>query len=299
MFFVGRPREGRKIRRKEGVVDEGSEVTAQTIDGRETAITGEDIQLVEELSASADMPLDVGAEERFKTLHYRNEEGRYVVPILLKPSTNHLGDSETVALERLGGLERKFAKTPDLKDEYSKFFKEYARVGLMSLEQRNVRKYYIPHHAVLKASSSTRRLRVAILWRHDPHMDIPIEEFQLNTVTGLTSSPFLVMRLLQQLSHDEAENFTFAASIVARDFLVDYLVSGASSPYLAKQLMNELTSLLKAGGFQHHKSLRYCKGYLLMNASPALWKLKFSCDEELPETCVEGIDRTTSCIIES
>ncbi|KAG8236835.1 hypothetical protein J437_LFUL017119 [Ladona fulva] len=83
---------------------------------------------------------------------------------------------------------------------------------------------------------------------------MPIEEFQLNTVTyGLTTSPFLAMQVLQQLSEDEALNFPLAASIVPRDFFVDDLVSGASSPDLAKRLVKELISLLKAGGFQLHK----------------------------------------------
>ncbi|KAG8238360.1 hypothetical protein J437_LFUL018128 [Ladona fulva] len=62
------------------------------------------------------------------------------------------------------------------------------------------------------------------------------------------SSSFLTMRVLQQLSLDEAKKFPFAASVVPRDFFVDDLVSGASSPDFG------------------------------------LWKLKFGWDEELAET---------------
>jgi hypothetical protein len=53
--------------------------------------------------------------------------------------------------------ERKFAKNPELKLEYSKFIQEYLQL-VKNLPDKN--SIYLPHHAVLKESSTTTRLRV-------------------------------------------------------------------------------------------------------------------------------------------
>jgi hypothetical protein len=65
---------------------------------------------------------DENAELQFKSLHYREESGRYVVPILFKEesSDGSLGHSQTQALKRYSNLERKLAHDVYLQAEYNK-----------------------------------------------------------------------------------------------------------------------------------------------------------------------------------
>jgi len=65
-----------------------------------------------------------------------------------------------------------------------------------------------------------------ILWRNNP--EEPIKVYKLNTVTyGLTSSPYLAIRTVQQLAADERQNYPEAADIIAQDMYVDDLLTGA------------------------------------------------------------------------
>lgn len=160
--------------------------------------------------------------------------------------------------------------------------REYEDLGHMQVVPRLAEylgKYYIPHQAVIKESSSTTKLRVVfdasckttngtslndimfigpklqqeitdillrwrsykiaftadiekmyrqikiaeedqdfhrILWRFDTKE--PIREYKLKTVTYRTASaPYLAIRTLQQLAHEEKQNYPNAAKIALRD----------------------------------------------------------------------------------
>ncbi|XP_062704102.1 uncharacterized protein LOC134286501 [Aedes albopictus] len=62
------------------------------------------------------------------------------------------------------GMERRFAANPELKAMYAEFIREYLELGHMKeVEQdagEEVRRYFLPHHAVLKPDSTTTKLRV-------------------------------------------------------------------------------------------------------------------------------------------
>lgn len=91
-----------------------------------------------------------------------------------------------------------------------------------------------------------------ILWRFSPHD--PIQDYKLNTVTyGVSSSPFLALRTLLQLSQDETQNFPRAAEILATDTYVDDIITGANTYEQALSLQKELILLLKSGGFELRK----------------------------------------------
>jgi len=68
------------------------------------------------------------------------------------------------ALHRFLSLERKLQRNPELHSEYCEFMNEYMKLGHMSLIEDPVLQtgqyYYLPHHAVFKASSSTIKMRV-------------------------------------------------------------------------------------------------------------------------------------------
>lgn len=104
-------------------------------------------------------------EEHFNSTATRDTEGRYTVAIPFKENLEQLGNSRHHAEKRLHNLERKLDAQPDIREEYTKFLEEYESLGHMS-EVTNKEElythsgYYLPHHAVYKANSTTTKLRV-------------------------------------------------------------------------------------------------------------------------------------------
>ncbi|XP_037957528.1 uncharacterized protein LOC119687322 [Teleopsis dalmanni] len=90
-------------------------------------------------------------------------DGRIEVQLPFKESPLLLGDSYNVALKRFHSLERRLSHNCDLKYQYTNFMKEYEQLNHMT-EVQNVNlkqpHYFIPHHYVLKPSSTTTKLRV-------------------------------------------------------------------------------------------------------------------------------------------
>ncbi|XP_011859379.1 PREDICTED: uncharacterized protein LOC105556878 [Vollenhovia emeryi] len=104
---------------------------------------------------------DVECESHFVRTTTRDEDGRYTVRLLFRDTDKRLGESRTGALRRLLALERKFDMNAVLKREYSKVIDEYLNLGHMSLiENPDDDGYYMPHHAVIKESSNTTKVRV-------------------------------------------------------------------------------------------------------------------------------------------
>ncbi|XP_046745774.1 uncharacterized protein LOC124411010 [Diprion similis] len=91
-----------------------------------------------------------------------------------------------------------------------------------------------------------------IFWRKDSSLEI--NTYRLRTVTyGLTCAPFLAIRVLRQLAHDERDRFPIGASALSSDVYVDDVLSGADDITSALIKQNELIELLKAGGFTLRK----------------------------------------------
>lgn len=91
------------------------------------------------------------------------EDGRIMVKLPLKEDPKCLGDSKDIAMRRFLSMERKLNKNPTLKEDYTKFLKEYEDLGHMSLIEDSsvgVPNYYIPHHCVLRPESVSTKLRV-------------------------------------------------------------------------------------------------------------------------------------------
>ncbi|XP_017763967.1 PREDICTED: uncharacterized protein LOC108553538 [Eufriesea mexicana] len=92
------------------------------------------------------------------------------------------------------------------------------------------------------------RKYLRILWRREP--EETIKTYQLNTLPfGLTCSPFLAVRSLQQLAEDEKDSHPRAAAILLRDFYIDDLQTGAETLEEACEIRDELIKLLRKGGF--------------------------------------------------
>ncbi|XP_020297156.1 uncharacterized protein LOC109861769, partial [Pseudomyrmex gracilis] len=104
-------------------------------------------------------------EQHFLKNVTRNSQGRFVVKLPIKEQVlRRLGDSRDIALKRLRSLERRFQRDPDLKDQYTRFIKEYLSLGHMRLlDSQSVddsMSCYLPHHCVYKVTSQSRKLRV-------------------------------------------------------------------------------------------------------------------------------------------
>ncbi|GFV78772.1 integrase catalytic domain-containing protein [Trichonephila clavipes] len=206
----------------------------------------------------------------FGNTHVRNEDGRYVVRLPFHSSPSKLGDSRESAIRRFKSLEHSLIKKPAIYSQYRDFMQEYLTLGHMELVPKNDyakrEAYYLPHHAVLRDSSTTK-LRVVfdasakstsgyslndILMRDNPKETV--KEYRLTTVTyGTSCAPYLSTRTLTQLAFDERERYPLASFATLHHFYVDDLLSGAATEKEAVELVWQLKEMMKKGGFNLRK----------------------------------------------
>ncbi|XP_014206026.1 uncharacterized protein LOC106637667 [Copidosoma floridanum] len=87
-----------------------------------------------------------------------------------------------------------------------------------------------------------------IVWAADPSQ--PPTHYQLLTVTyGESCSPYLSLRTPQQLCQGEGHNWPEAVSAALCDCYADDFLSGADDVTVAWRLRDQLSGLMKAGGF--------------------------------------------------
>ncbi|XP_058817306.1 uncharacterized protein LOC131680609 [Topomyia yanbarensis] len=228
-------------------------------------------------------------ESHFQNTVSRDITGRYIVQYPKRMGFHKMvGASMYTALHRFQQLERRLNRDPELRKQYDDFLQEYINMGHMRLvckieDAQNEKQLtcYLPHHPVLKESSSTTKLRVvfdgsaktstnhslndALLTGpviQDELLDImirfktsdPIQIYELQTVTyGLSPSSYLATRVLQQVAKDDGNNYKLAAAVVMEDFYMDDFLCGADSIENAKKLRCEVQTLMAGGGFQLRK----------------------------------------------
>lgn len=135
----------------------------------------QDFWKVEEVPSSNTLsPDDEKCERIYAETHTRQKDGRYTVQIPFIHEPPVLGSSRERAVTRFLQIERKLAADPVLRSEYSKCINEYLILGHMrpissqekhqsiSLPDKTqtYTSYYLPHHAVVKAESTTTKVRV-------------------------------------------------------------------------------------------------------------------------------------------
>lgn len=92
--------------------------------------------------------------------------GRFVVKFPFKDNVKNLGNNKGTSLNRFYSLERRLNQNKDLKKNYSEFMAEYISLGHMvkvnnfNLTSNLTDGYYLPHHAVIKETSLTSKIRV-------------------------------------------------------------------------------------------------------------------------------------------
>ena len=91
-----------------------------------------------------------------------------------------------------------------------------------------------------------------LLWREEPTG--PLLDFRMTRVTfGVSSSPYLAIRVLQQTAADFGHLYPMASPHVYRSFYVDDHLAGADTPEQALQLHKDVRALLLKGGFDLRK----------------------------------------------
>lgn len=108
-------------------------------------------------------PEQTYCESHFLKTVSRNAEGRIIVRLPFKDNIAALGQSFDVAMRRFLSQERRLSHQPALKAQYVEFMNEFQNLQHMSLvinPNRLKPHYYIPHHCVLKPTSTSTKLRV-------------------------------------------------------------------------------------------------------------------------------------------
>ncbi|XP_059620611.1 uncharacterized protein LOC132264419, partial [Phlebotomus argentipes] len=102
-------------------------------------------------------------EKLYSETTVRDSTGRYVVHLPLRSTVENLADNKENAKRQFFRLEKRLDKDPQLKVEYSASIQQYLDQGFLEPipstgTSENV--YYLPHHPVIKASSTTTKVRV-------------------------------------------------------------------------------------------------------------------------------------------
>ncbi|XP_044594839.1 uncharacterized protein LOC123272203 [Cotesia glomerata] len=119
---------------------------------------------IEELPSTSKIlsPEEKACEEHFSSNKTRDASGRYVVRLPFNEKIHLLGNSYSTALKRFSHLESRLHKDPKLLKDYSTFLTEYEQLKHMSISQESDINsgFYLPHHAVIKADSTTTKTQV-------------------------------------------------------------------------------------------------------------------------------------------
>ncbi|XP_050065913.1 uncharacterized protein LOC126554977 [Aphis gossypii] len=212
--------------------------------------------------------------EQFKQTTVRDEDGRFVVQLPKKSTVNELGATLSMATSRFLSVERRLQRDEALRAEYLKFMNEYIALGHMKevVNESSVPKttFYLPHHAVIKTSSLTTKVRVVfdasaksssdvstntdckrrtdlqrILWRPSPNE--VLRTYQLTTVTyGTTPASFLATQCLVSLGEEKKQQQPAAANAILRDFYMDDLMTGADSEEECYNLQREINDIFNS-----------------------------------------------------
>lgn len=91
-----------------------------------------------------------------------------------------------------------------------------------------------------------------LLWRSNEEEEI--KEFVMSRVTfGVSPSPYLAVKTIQQLAKDEGKGHELAVCRVFNDFYMDDYLSGCEDEFEAIEIYDQVTKLLAKGGFMLQK----------------------------------------------
>lgn len=203
-------------------------------------------------------------ESIFESTHSRDVTGRYSVALPRKPEAPPLGESRDIALARFHKLEHRLERNPSLKAEYHACLQEYLELNHMEpVSDPPVvgSSYYIPHHCVIKESSTTTRVRVVfdagcpssngtalnniLLTGPKLHQDIVdiLLKFRVHNVALLADIRQMYLNINVRESDRDLQRILWrtSPSEPIQDYRLCTVTFGvASSPYLALRTMRQL-----------------------------------------------------------
>ncbi|XP_065092079.1 uncharacterized protein LOC135712910 [Ochlerotatus camptorhynchus] len=255
-------------------------------------------------------------EELYTQTTVRDASGRYIVKLPFIRDPTAIGETGYSVLAQFTAMQRQLQRDPEKYVLYHKYVEEFLEnnhITRIAPDPNHPKIIYLAHHGVIKAESSTTKLRVVfnaakkssnglslndllatgpivqdtlynllmnfrlypvvltadltkmflqvkvteedserirILWQE---FGQPMAEYGLNTVTfGMSCAPFLATRTLNQLGEDEGTEFPLAKEAI-KDFYVDDLLTGAATREEAKQKRQQITEMMKRGGFEIRK----------------------------------------------
>lgn len=110
-------------------------------------------------NASKLSPEEEECERHFVETHSRDSTGRYIVKLPFKKDPLCIRDSKSAAEKQFLSLERRFQNNAEYKKLYSNAFHDYIEndhmVKLELTEEIPKRHFFLPHHGVIKDSSTT------------------------------------------------------------------------------------------------------------------------------------------------
>ncbi|XP_043498687.1 uncharacterized protein LOC122521991 [Polistes fuscatus] len=118
--------------------------------------------LIEDAIATrTEIMTEVECEKHYEKNTKRDETGRYIVRLPFREEGHDYSESRHIALRRFHSLWRKLNTNPELRNEYERTMREYITLGHMSLIGDDpIGGCYLPHHAVIKSTSTTTKVRV-------------------------------------------------------------------------------------------------------------------------------------------
>ncbi|XP_028171679.1 uncharacterized protein LOC114360986 isoform X2 [Ostrinia furnacalis] len=149
-------------------------------------------------------------ESIFKNTTKRDNDGRFVVKIPLKDSPDTLGDSYNMSKRRFLSLERKLQNDEKTKQQYHHFMQEYINLNhmtqnsdsfsskLTSGKSQSQVNNFLPHHGVMRESSTTTKLRVVFDASATTSSNVSFNDIQL---VGPTLQDDLISILLRFRQH--------------------------------------------------------------------------------------------------
>lgn len=160
---------------------------------------------LEEVNACNPYTNDESECERiFQETTKRDETGKFIVNIPFKNTSLRLGNSYKQAIQRYMNLEKRLTRDTDLKKAYSEVINEYIELGHMvelTMNESFIKEtdsYYLPHHAVIKSSSETTKVRVVFDGSSKTSTGVSLNNTML---VGPTIQPTLWSTLLRFRMH--------------------------------------------------------------------------------------------------
>ncbi|XP_062713174.1 uncharacterized protein LOC134290145 [Aedes albopictus] len=145
--------------------------------------------------------------EHFAKTH-RREEGHFVVRLPFRDNVNQLGESRAIAERRFYQLEKKLNLNPDLKLQYSAFINEYISLGhCVKVKDNGSTGFFLPHHAILKPSSSSTKLRVVFDASARSDTNVSLNDVLMNGPTIQDTLAAIVLR-------SRKYKFLFSADVI-------------------------------------------------------------------------------------